>query len=76
MAFRGSSGTSHKTKKLKGRRTASRFKTVGKTWVCPKCRNVNSTPLVNADNKPYCSACLVKYSEVVIMKARKIIAPK
>ncbi|OAB25560.1 hypothetical protein PMSD_27815 [Paenibacillus macquariensis subsp. defensor] len=76
MGFRGSSGTSHKVKKLKGRRTNGNFKKTGETFVCPNCRNVNSEPLRNVNGLPYCSSCLVNTSEIIIMKKRNIMRKK
>jgi ribosomal protein L37AE/L43A len=73
MGFRGSNGTSHKTKKLKGRWDKRNFKKIGETYVCPNCANTNSEPLRNSNGLPYCSSCLVKTGNVFFMKKRNVV---
>ncbi|GKS12908.1 hypothetical protein YDYSY3_39080 [Paenibacillus chitinolyticus] len=58
--------------KRKGRWDKNKWKTVGETFRCPKCNNQNAEPLRKEDHTPYCSNCLVKYGELIVMLKRNI----
>jgi hypothetical protein len=61
-----------KVRKLPGRWSTKGREDLGITFTCPNCSNHNPQPVLNAEGKPYCSSCLIKFGKVFIMKKRKM----